>query len=36
VRKFQSWKMAEGVERDDRWTVAGLQAELSKLATAAE
>jgi NAD(P)-dependent dehydrogenase (short-subunit alcohol dehydrogenase family) len=33
VRRFQSWKMAEGVERDERWTVAGLQAELSKLAT---
>ena len=32
VRKFQSWKMGEGVERDDRWTVAGLQSELSKLA----
>jgi NAD(P)-dependent dehydrogenase (short-subunit alcohol dehydrogenase family) len=36
VRKFQSWKMGEGVERDDRWTVAGLQSELSKLATPAE
>ena len=36
VRKFQSWKMGEGVERDDRWTVAGLQSELSKLATPSE
>ncbi len=36
VRKFQSWKMAEGVEQDERWTVAGLQRELSKLATPAE
>ena len=36
VRKFQSWKMAEGVEQDERWTVAGLQSELSKLATPAE
>jgi NAD(P)-dependent dehydrogenase (short-subunit alcohol dehydrogenase family) len=36
VRKFQSWKMGEGVERDDRWTVAGLQSELSKLATSSE
>jgi NAD(P)-dependent dehydrogenase (short-subunit alcohol dehydrogenase family) len=33
VRKFESWKMGEGVERDERWTVAGLQAELGKLAT---
>ena len=32
VRKFQSWKMGEGVEQDERWTVAGLQRELSKLA----
>jgi len=32
VRRFQSWKMAEGVEQDERWTVAGLQSELSKLA----
>ena len=32
VRKFESWKMGEGVEHDERWTVAGLQAELSKLA----
>ena len=36
VRRFQSWKMAEGVEQDERWTVAGLQRELSKLATPAE
>ncbi len=36
VRKFQSWKMAEGVEQDERWTVAGLQRELSKLASPAE
>jgi NAD(P)-dependent dehydrogenase (short-subunit alcohol dehydrogenase family) len=36
VRKFQSWKMAEGVEQDERWTVAGLQTELSKLASPAE
>ena len=33
VKRFQSWKMGEGVERDERWTVAGLQSELSKLAT---
>ena len=36
VRRFQSWKMAEGVEQDERWTVAGLQRELSKLAIPAE
>ena len=36
MRKFQSWKMGEGIERDDRWTVAGLQSELSKLATPSE
>ena len=36
VKKFQSWKMGEGVERDERWTVAGLQSELTKLATPAE
>ncbi len=33
VKRFQSWKMGEGVERDERWTVAGLQSELSKLAS---
>ena len=36
VKKFQSWKMGDGVERDERWTVAGLQSELSKLAAPAE
>jgi NAD(P)-dependent dehydrogenase (short-subunit alcohol dehydrogenase family) len=36
VKKFQSWKMGDGVEQDERWTVAGLQSELSKLATPAE
>ncbi|RPI07372.1 MAG: SDR family NAD(P)-dependent oxidoreductase [Actinobacteria bacterium] len=36
VKKFQSWKMGEGVERDERWTVSGLQSELSKLATPAD
>jgi NAD(P)-dependent dehydrogenase (short-subunit alcohol dehydrogenase family) len=36
VKKFQSWKMGDGVERDERWTVSGLQSELSKLATPAE
>ena len=32
VKKFKSWEMAEGVERDDRWTVAELTAALAKLA----
>jgi hypothetical protein len=32
VKKFQSWKMGDGVEQDERWTVAGLQRDLSKLA----
>ncbi len=36
VKKFQSWKMGDGVERDERWTVSGLQSELSKLAAPAE
>ncbi|MBK9179220.1 MAG: SDR family oxidoreductase [Acidimicrobiales bacterium] len=32
VKLFTPWRMAEGIERDSRWTVADLQAELSKLA----
>jgi NAD(P)-dependent dehydrogenase (short-subunit alcohol dehydrogenase family) len=31
VRRFRSWEMAEGVEREDRWTVAELTAALAKL-----
>jgi NAD(P)-dependent dehydrogenase (short-subunit alcohol dehydrogenase family) len=31
VKRFRSWEMAEGVERDDRWTVADLTAALAKL-----
>jgi NAD(P)-dependent dehydrogenase (short-subunit alcohol dehydrogenase family) len=31
VKRFRSWEMAEGVERDDRWTVAELTAALAKL-----
>jgi NAD(P)-dependent dehydrogenase (short-subunit alcohol dehydrogenase family) len=33
VKKFQSWTFAESVERDDRWTVAGLAEALGKLAS---
>jgi NAD(P)-dependent dehydrogenase (short-subunit alcohol dehydrogenase family) len=31
VKRFRSWEMAEGVEREDRWTVADLTAALAKL-----
>jgi NAD(P)-dependent dehydrogenase (short-subunit alcohol dehydrogenase family) len=31
VKRFRSWEMAEGVEREDRWTVAELTAALAKL-----
>ena len=31
VQRFRSWEMAEGVEREDRWTVAELTAALAKL-----
>jgi NAD(P)-dependent dehydrogenase (short-subunit alcohol dehydrogenase family) len=30
VKRFRSWEMAEGVEREDRWTVADLTAALAK------
>jgi NAD(P)-dependent dehydrogenase (short-subunit alcohol dehydrogenase family) len=31
VRRFQGWTMQETIEKDDRWTVAELQSEMSKL-----
>ena len=31
VRLFQPWTMTESIERDDRWTVAELQAEMHRL-----
>jgi NAD(P)-dependent dehydrogenase (short-subunit alcohol dehydrogenase family) len=31
VRLFQPWTMTETIERDDRWTVAELQAEMHRL-----
>ena len=31
VRRFQGWTMQETIEKDDRWTVAELQAEMPKL-----
>ena len=32
VKLFKSWEFGEGVERDDRWDVAGLTEALAKLA----
>jgi len=32
VRRFRSWEMAEGVERDERWSVADLTEALGRLA----
>ena len=31
VKLFQGWAMAEGIEKNDRWTVAELEAEMKKL-----
>jgi len=31
VRLFQPWTMTESIDRDDRWTVAALQAEMHRL-----
>ena len=31
VRLFQPWTMTESIDRDDRWTVAELQAEMPRL-----
>jgi NAD(P)-dependent dehydrogenase (short-subunit alcohol dehydrogenase family) len=31
VRNFQSWTLTESIEKDDRWTVAELQAEMQRL-----
>ncbi|MGD0312718.1 MAG: SDR family oxidoreductase [Acidimicrobiales bacterium] len=31
VRLFQPWTMTESIDRDDRWTVADLQAEMHRL-----
>jgi NAD(P)-dependent dehydrogenase (short-subunit alcohol dehydrogenase family) len=33
VKRFKSWEMADGVERDDRWTVSELTAALGALKT---
>ena len=33
VRLMEPWRMGEGVERPERWTVAGLQEALAKLAS---
>lgn len=32
VKLFRSWEMGEGVEQEDRWTVAGLAAAMAPLA----
>ena len=31
IRLFQPWTMTESIERDGRWTVSGLQAEMPRL-----
>ncbi|MEA3077206.1 MAG: hypothetical protein QOF60_2114 [Actinomycetota bacterium] len=31
VKLFQGWTMTDGIERNDRWTVADLEAEMKKL-----
>ena len=31
VRRFQNWTMKETLEKNERWTVADLSAELPKL-----
>ncbi|HEX2850185.1 MAG TPA: SDR family oxidoreductase [Acidimicrobiales bacterium] len=31
VKLFQGWTMTEGIEKNDRWTVAELQTEMKKL-----
>src|SRR6202046_3826559 len=31
IRNFQNWTMTDTLERDDRWTVAQLQAEMHRL-----
>jgi hypothetical protein len=32
VKVFKSWEMGDGVEQDDRWTVAGLAKAMAPLA----
>ena len=32
VRNFQNWTMTEGLEKNDRWTVAELTQEMAKFA----
>ena len=36
VQRAQSWKGAEAIEKDDRWTVAELAAEAAKLSPPAK
>ena len=31
IRNFQGWTLTETIEKDDRWTVAELQAEMHRL-----
>jgi hypothetical protein len=31
IRLFQPWTLTDTIEKDDRWTVAELQAEMHKL-----
>jgi len=31
IRLYQPWTLTETIEKDDRWTVAELQAEMPKL-----
>ena len=31
IRNFQNWTMTDQIDKDDRWTVAELQAEMAKL-----
>ncbi len=31
IRRFQPWTMAESIDKDERWTVAELQAEMHRL-----
>ncbi|HUP85153.1 MAG TPA: SDR family oxidoreductase [Acidimicrobiales bacterium] len=31
IKLFQGWTMTEGIERNDRWTVAELESEMKKL-----
>jgi hypothetical protein len=31
VKLFQGWTMTDGIEKNDRWTVAELENEMKKL-----